>query len=59
MIKALFLAAILSALPVSFAHRGCHLRENGEFYINENCPEGVRMARRFGYAGVEDRKAHV
>ena len=31
------------------AHRGCHLKG----YINENCPAGIRMARRYGYPAIE------
>lgn len=38
---------------MAVAHRGCWLKEGGEFYINENCPAGVRMARRFGYPAIE------
>jgi hypothetical protein len=31
-------------LPMSVAHRGCWLKDGNEFYINENCPAGIRMA---------------
>jgi glycerophosphoryl diester phosphodiesterase len=42
-----------AGLPVFVAHRGCHLKDHGVFYIPENCPAGIRMARRFGYRAVE------
>lgn len=63
--KSLIISALLWLLPLSnafcaddgslfsVAHRGCTLAVKGEFYINENCPDGVRMARRFGYPAVE------
>lgn len=38
---------------MAVAHRGCWLKDGKEFYINENCPAGVRMARRFGYPAIE------
>ena len=48
---ALTLAAAMSCqnapeadLPWAVAHRGCWLKDGEEFYINENCPAGVRMA---------------
>lgn len=40
-------------LPMAVAHRGCWLKEEDEFYINENCPAGVRMAARYGYPAIE------
>lgn len=40
-------------LPMAVAHRGCWLKEGGEFYINENCPAGVWMAARYGYPAIE------
>ena len=40
-------------LPMAVAHRGCWLKEGGEFYINENCPAGVRMAAQYGYPAIE------
>ena len=40
-------------LPMAVAHRGCWLKEGEEFYINENCPAGVRMAARYGYPAIE------
>ena len=40
--------------PYTVAHRGCWLRENsGEFYIPENSPAGIAMAKRFGYPAIE------
>ena len=39
--------------PYAVAHRGCWLMDGEEFYINENCPAGVRMAARFGYPAIE------
>ena len=40
-------------LPMAVAHRGCWLKDGEEFYINENCPAGVRMAARYGYPAIE------
>ena len=40
-------------LPMSVAHRGCWLKDGDEFYINENCPAGVRMAAQYGYPAIE------
>ena len=40
-------------LPMAVAHRGCWLKEGEEFYINENCPAGVKMAARYGYPAIE------
>ncbi len=40
-------------LPMAVAHRGCWLKDGGEFYINENCPAGVMMAARYGYPAIE------
>ncbi len=40
-------------LPIAVAHRGCWLMDGDEFYINENCPEGVRMAAQYGYPAIE------
>ena len=40
-------------LPMAVAHRGCWLKEGEEFYINENCPAGVRMAAQYGYPAIE------
>ncbi|MBO4570886.1 MAG: hypothetical protein J5699_03035 [Bacteroidales bacterium] len=40
-------------VPMAVAHRGCHLKDADGFYVNENCPEGVRMARRYGYPAIE------
>ena len=40
-------------LPTAVAHRGCWLMDGDEFYINENCPQGVTMAARYGYPAVE------
>lgn len=40
-------------LPVAVAHRGCWLMDGEEFYINENCPAGVKMAAQFGYPAIE------
>lgn len=42
-----------SDLPMAVAHRGCWLKEGDEFYINENCPAGVRMAAQYGYPAIE------
>lgn len=39
--------------PYAVAHRGCWLMDGEEFYINENCPDGVRMAARYGYPAIE------
>ena len=39
--------------PYAVAHRGCWLMDGDEFYINENCPAGVRMAARYGYPAIE------
>ncbi len=39
--------------PYAVAHRGCWLMDGTEFYINENCPAGVRMADRYGYPAIE------
>ena len=60
-VLAIVLAALASCsvlprnpqVPWAVAHRGCHLKDANGFYINENCPEGVRMARRYGYPAVE------
>lgn len=38
---------------MAVAHRGCWLKEGDEFYINENCPAGVRMAAQYGYPAIE------
>ncbi len=40
-------------LPMAVAHRGCWLKDGDEFYINENCPAGVRMAAQYGYPAIE------
>ena len=40
-------------IPMAVAHRGCWLKDGDEFYINENCPAGVRMAARYGYPAIE------
>ena len=40
-------------LPMSVAHRGCWLKDGGEYYINENCPAGVKMAAQYGYPAIE------
>lgn len=40
-------------LPMAVAHRGCWLKYGDEFYINENCPAGVRMAAQYGYPAIE------
>ena len=40
-------------LPMAVAHRGCWLKFGDEFYINENCPAGVRMAAQYGYPAIE------
>ncbi len=58
-----FLALSLSALscgqvenvdlPMAVAHRGCWLKDGEEFYINENCPAGVKMAAQYGYPAIE------
>ena len=40
-------------LPMAVAHRGCWLKDGEEFYINENCPAGVRMAAQYGYPAIE------
>ena len=40
-------------LPISVAHRGCWLMDGDEFYINENCPAGVKMAAQYGYPAIE------
>ena len=48
-IRALALAGCSSSGPgkapevMAVAHRGCWLKDGKEFYINENCPAGVRM----------------
>ncbi len=46
-------ASDMPALPFSVAHRGCWLMDGNEFYINENCPAGVRMAAQYGYPAIE------
>ena len=46
-------ADISSDLPMAVAHRGCWLKAGDEFYINENCPAGVKMAAQFGYPAIE------
>ncbi len=61
--RLLFLFAVLAAvscgparhacLPSAVAHRGCWLMEGDAFYINENCPAGVRMAAWYGYPAIE------
>ena len=40
-------------LPMVVAHRGYWLMDGNEFYINENCLAGVKMAARYGYPAVE------
>ena len=40
-------------LPMAVAHRGCWLKDGEEFYINENCPAGVKMAAQYGYPAIE------
>lgn len=40
-------------LPIAVAHRGCWLMDGEEFYINENCPAGVKMAAQYGYPAIE------
>lgn len=40
-------------LPFAVAHRGCWLKDGDEFYINENCPAGVKMAAQYGYPAIE------
>ena len=40
-------------LPFAVAHRGCWLKYGEEFYINENCPAGVKMAAQYGYPAIE------
>ena len=45
--------AIPTDLPWAVAHRGCWLMDGEEFYINENCPAGVRMAAQYGYPAIE------
>ena len=61
-ISALFLGALLALscsqvedvdLPMAVAHRGCWLKDGEEFYINENCPAGVKMAAQYGYPAIE------
>ena len=43
-----------SGYPMAIAHRGCWFKEtDGTFYIPENSLAGIRMAKRFGYTGVE------
>lgn len=39
--------------PMAIAHRGCWSKEGSSFYINENSLAGIRMAKRYGYTGVE------
>lgn len=39
--------------PMAIAHRGCWSKEGDSFYINENSLAGIRMAKRYGYTGVE------
>ena len=39
--------------PMAVAHRGCWLKDGDEFYINENCPAGVKMAAQYGYPAIE------
>ena len=62
--KAILLALTLSSalscgpskvenLPLAVAHRGCWLKDGKEFYINENCPAGVKMAAQYGYPAIE------
>jgi len=47
-------ATTVDGMPMAIAHRGCWFKESdGNFYINENNLEGVRMAKRFGYTGIE------
>ena len=40
-------------LPMAVAHRGCWLKDGDAFYINENCPAGVWMAKQYGYPAIE------
>ncbi|MBR4756624.1 MAG: hypothetical protein IK076_06760, partial [Bacteroidales bacterium] len=40
-------------IPMAVAHRGCWLKDGQEFYINANCPAGVRMAAQYGYPAIE------
>ena len=42
-----------ASFPYAVAHRGCWLMEGKAFYINENCPAGVRMAAQYGYPSIE------
>ena len=60
MVLAMALAAAVSCgsadegnIPMAVAHRGCWLKAGDEFYINENCPAGVKMAAQFGYPAIE------
>ncbi|MBR3440870.1 MAG: hypothetical protein IKH00_04330, partial [Bacteroidales bacterium] len=60
LVSLLFVIAVLSCsrsvpvdLPISVAHRGCWLMDGDEFYINENCPAGVKMAAQYGYPAIE------
>lgn len=45
--------AVPEDLPMAVAHRGCWLMDGEEFYINENCPAGVKMAAQYGYPAIE------
>ena len=45
--------AVPEYLPMTVAHRGCWLMDGEEFYINENCPAGVKMAAQYGYPAIE------
>ena len=45
--------AVRPSLPMAVAHRGCWLKDGGEYYINENCPAGVKMAAQYGYPAIE------
>ena len=39
----------MQSLPYSVAHRGCHIKG----YIPENSPDGVAMAKRYGFRAIE------
>ena len=60
LVLAMTLAVLMSCqktpevnLPWAVAHRGCWLKDGEEFYINENCPAGVKMAAQYGYPAIE------
>ena len=53
-VKERFESTTPEGISTAVAHRGCWVRESdGEYFIPENSPHGVEMARRYGYPAVE------